>query len=70
MKYAVIKIVNGNYAIAVETSDAQQATVNFHDLCKTLWNASDVKEAVVVVVDQSFASLRKETISHSAEVTE
>lgn len=52
MKYAIIKCINGNYAIHAETSDLNSAKTNFHGLCQTLWNAPGVLTAKVVLVDE------------------
>ena len=52
MKYAIIKCINGNYAIHAETSDLNSAKTNFHGLCQTLWNAPDVVTAKVEIVDE------------------
>lgn len=70
MQYAIIKVVNGNFAVAVETNDVKQANVNFHQLCTTLWNAEDVSLAFVAIVDQHLSILKSETIYHAAEVEE
>ena len=69
MKYAVIKVVNGNYSVHAEGfTDVDQAKVSFHSLCQSLWNASDVVTAAVAIVDENlfvFESYR-ELISHNA----
>lgn len=53
MKYAVIKVVNGNYSIHAEGfTDVDNAKVSYHGLCQTLWNASDVVTACVMIVDE------------------
>lgn len=52
MKYAVIKIVNGNFAIVSEHSDKDLAKVKYHDTCKNLWNAQDVIKAQVMIMDE------------------
>lgn len=69
MKYAVIKVTNGNYAIHSEGwTDVDKAKVNYHDLCKTLWNAEDVTSACVMIVDETLncVDTYKELISHGA----
>lgn len=54
MKYAIIKVINGNYSIHAEgITDIGKAKVNFHGLCQTLWNADDVKTACVMIVDEN-----------------
>lgn len=67
MQYAIIKVVNGNFAVVVETNDEKQANVNFHQLCTTLWNAEDVTQAFVAIVNQRLSILKSEYIEHSAE---
>ena len=67
MKYAVIKCVNGAYAIHAEgITDVDKAKVNYHGLCQTLWNASDVITAEVMIVDENLDCVEgyKERISH------
>ena len=53
MKYAIIKVINGNYFIHAEgITDLASAKTQFHGLCQTLWNASDVTTATVKIVDE------------------
>ena len=52
MKYAIIKCSNGAFTIDSEWSDLTKAKVQFHSVCQTLWNASDVLTAKVVLVDE------------------
>ena len=53
MKYAIIKVINGNYFIHSEgITDINQAQTQFHGLCHTLGNAPDVIDATVKVVDE------------------
>ena len=73
MKYAIIKVVNGNYAIAAEgITDVNNAKVNFHGLCQTLWNAEDVQTACVMIVDENLDVVEgyKEFIFKPVEVVE
>ena len=68
MKYGIIKCINGNYFIHAEgITDTNSAISQFHGLCKTLANASDVKTATVKIVDENLDCFRNyvETISHS-----
>lgn len=72
MKYAIIKIINGNYFIHAEgITDITNAIMQFHGLCQTLWNAPDVLSACVIIVDEnldivsSSTGLYKEFIAHS-----
>ena len=54
MKYAVIKCINGNYFIHAEgITDIVGAKVNYHALCKTLWDAKDVITARVMIADEN-----------------
>lgn len=54
MKYAVIKVVNGNYAIHAEGfTDPSNAKFSYHGLCQSLWNASDVQTACAAIVDEN-----------------
>ena len=53
MKYAIIKVVNVNYFIHAEgIIDLPSAKTQFHGLCQSLWNASDVTTATVKIVDE------------------
>lgn len=53
MKYAVLKIINGNFSIDSEWNEnLQGAIVNFHDVCKILWNEASVETATVEIIDQ------------------
>ena len=70
MKYAVIKVVNGSYAVHAEgITDVNAAKVSFHGLCQSLWNAPDVITASVAIVDENLDVLDgengyKEFIKH------
>lgn len=67
MKYAVIKVINGSYFIHAEgITDVNSAKTQFHGLCQTLWNASDVITAEVMIVDEQLDCVEgyKEFISH------
>lgn len=70
MKYAIIKVINGNFSIHAEgfTSLAAVKT-NYHGLCQSLWNAQDVITATVMIVDEQMDCVEdyKEFITH--EVT-
>ena len=53
MKYAIIKVINGNYFIHAEgITDLAAAKTQFHGLCQTLWNAQDVITAKVIIADE------------------
>ena len=54
MKYAIIKCINGHYFVhAEDITDVAKAKVNYHGVCQTLWNASDVITAEVAIVDEN-----------------
>ena len=53
MKYAIIKVINGNYFTHSEgITDLSSAKTQFHTVCATLWNAPDVETAMVKIVDE------------------
>ena len=53
MKYAIIKVINGNYFIHAEgITDLASAKTQFHGVCQMLWNAPDVERAMVKIVDE------------------
>lgn len=71
MKYAIIKVVNGTYSIHAEgITDLSNAIVQFHGVCQTLWNAHDVANATVAIVDNTllFVDRYVETIKHTSTV--
>lgn len=54
MKYAVIKVINGNYFVHAEgITNKNDAKTSFHGLCQTLWNAPDVITAEVKIMDEN-----------------
>lgn len=70
MKYAIIKVINGNYSIHAEgITDVNAAKVSFHGLCQTLWNAPDVITACVMIIDENLNAVEgyREFITHEAE---
>lgn len=70
MKYAIIKVINGNYSVHAEGITAlENAKVAFHGLCQTLWNAPDVLSAYVVLADEQLDAVEgyKEYIHHEAQ---
>ena len=72
MKYAILKCINGNYFVHSEgITDIAAAKVQFHGLCQTLWNASDVITAEVMIVDEQLDCVEgyKEFIHHEPTVT-
>lgn len=71
MKYAIVKVSNGNYFIDSEgITDLGKAKVKFHEVCQALWNAPDVITACVMIADENLDAVEgyKEVIKH--EVTE
>ena len=70
MKYAIIKVINGNYSIHAEgITVLTNAKTQFHGLCQTLWNAPDVISATVKIVDENLDCVEdyKECITHNAQ---
>lgn len=73
MKYALIQCVNGSFSIVSEHGEnLQAARVAFHDRCKVLWNASDVIEGYVAIIDSnlSYVDGRIEKITHEVAESE
>ena len=73
MKYAIIKVINGNFFVHAEGfTDLNNAKVSFHGLCQTLWNAPDVITAEVAIVDEQLDVVEgyKEFIHHEQTATE
>lgn len=73
MKYAIIKVINGNISVHAEGITAiESAKTSFHTLCATLWNAPDVLTACVMIVDENLDTTPgyKEFISHPAPAAE
>lgn len=67
MKYAIVKVINGNYSIHAEgITDVNNAKISFHGLCQTLWNAPDVYSAMVMIIDENLDCVEryKEFIYH------
>lgn len=73
MKFAIIKVINGNYFIHAEGIDSiDSAKAQFHGLCQTLWNAPDVISATVIIANEKLdvADGYREVISHAEPVEE
>ena len=71
MNYAIIKVSNGTFTIESEWGDnLTGAKVAFHSLCQTLWNAPDVKFAMVMIADENLDAVEgyKEYIHHDTAV--
>lgn len=71
-KFFVVKVVNGNSAIASEWTNFNSACVSFHDTCKTLFNAPDVETATVKILDEELNVVgnKAEYITHEQEPVE
>ena len=70
MKYAIIKIINGNYFVHAEgITELSAAKTQYHSLCQTLWNAPDVLNAYVMIVDEQLDVVEgyKEFIHHDPQ---
>lgn len=67
MKYAVVKVVNGNFFIHSEGfTNLDSAKVNYFGVCQSLINEPTVETASVMIVNEQLDSIRgyKEFISH------
>ena len=54
MRYAVVKVVNGNFAISTEHGEnLRAAKVAFYQLCGALESADDVNTAEVKIMDEN-----------------
>ena len=70
MKYAIIKVINGNYFIHAEgITELSSAKTQFHGLCQTLWNTPDVLTAHVAIIDEQLDAVEgyKEFIHHEPQ---
>jgi len=65
MKYAIITCINSNFAVSAEYSALDSAKVGFHQQCATLWNAEDVQDAEISIVDESLTTVVTEHIYHA-----
>ena len=53
MKYAILKVINGSYFVHAEgITELTSAKTQYHGLCQTLWNAPDVLNAEVAIVNE------------------
>ena len=66
MKYALIKCVNGNFAVAAEYESLDSARVGFHNNCSALWAADDVLDAEISIMDENLTTVVTEHIHHDA----
>jgi hypothetical protein len=70
MKYSIITVINGNYKIHAEgITDLASAKTQFHGVCQTLWSASDVETAYVMLSDEQLDAVDgyKEYIHHDPQ---
>ena len=69
MKYAIITCINSNFAVKAEYSAWDSARVGFHQQCASLWNAEDVLDAEVSIVDETLTTVVTEHIHHDIVAT-
>ena len=70
MKLAIVRCINGNFSIAAEGIETEQAAqVAFHNQCSALWNAADVITGEVAVLDEQLDVYHgcKEFIQHTPQ---
>ena len=67
MKYAIITCINSNFAVKAENSALDKAKVGFHQQCAALWNAEDVLEAEISIVDENLTTIVTEHIYHAVK---
>ena len=55
MKYAIVKVTDGNFNIHAEgfLDNPNGAKVSYHGLCETLWNDPDTQKACVMITDEN-----------------
>ena len=62
MKYAIQKVINGNFFVHAEgITDIGNAKTIFHGLCQTLWNAPDVLSAYVMIANEQLDAVEGNT---------
>lgn len=69
MIYAIIECVNDNYVVRAEgITSLANAKTQYHGRCQALWNATDVINAYVAIVDTQLDVVEgyKEYIHHEA----
>ena len=70
MNYAIIDVVNGTYAVRAEgIHTLEAAKTQYHGRCQILWNAPDVLNAYVMIVDNQLDVVEgcKEYIHHEPQ---
>lgn len=76
MKYAVIRVVttstNTSFKVETEHDDLQSAIISYHNKCMSNWNASDVLDATIAVVDENLDTVAgyKEHVHHDPQPEE
>ena len=68
--YAILKIVNGTFSIDSEWGEnLNGAIVQWHSVCRTLWNEKAVKTATVKIINESGEQYEsyKEFVHHNNE---
>ena len=66
MKYAIITCINSNFAVKAEYDALDKAKVGFHQQCASLWNAEDVLDAEISIMDENLTTVVTEHIHHDA----
>lgn len=69
MIYAIIEVINGSFFVRAEgIQTLEAAKTQYHGRCQTLWNAPDVLNAYVMIVDNQLDVVEgyKEFIHHEA----
>lgn len=72
MKYAIVKVINGNFFIHAEGfTSVESAKISYHGLCQTLWNTQEVLSAYAMIVNEQLDVVEgyKEYIHHEATTT-
>ncbi len=70
MVYAIIEVINNHFFVRAEgIATLAAAKVQYHGRCQTLWNASDVADAYVMIVDTQLDVVEgyKEYIHHDPQ---
>lgn len=70
MRYAVLAVTNGNFAVKSEHGENKQAAlVAFHQLSASYWNAPGVTTAMIKVVDENLDTVdgKMEYITHDVQ---
>ena len=71
MKYALINVTNGNFAIVSEHGEnLQAAKIAFHNRCSALWGDTPTLSAEVKIVDENLDTVEgyREYIHHEPQI--